>query len=70
MLTATALPWHPPPAAALIADCGHPRFPHWRIVLLLALLAVAIHTSDPRAFRAPRLGQRAAVTTVFKRAKQ
>jgi hypothetical protein len=68
-MTAAALPGHPPPAS-LIADCGHPQWPFWRAVLLLVLLAIATHTTDPRTFRAPRVSQRTAATVMVRRARQ
>jgi hypothetical protein len=66
-ILAATLPEHPPPAS-LIADCGHPQFPYWRIVLLLVLLAIAAHTTD--AIRTPRVSQRTAATVMVRRAKQ
>ncbi|MBF0252014.1 MAG: hypothetical protein HQL35_15450 [Alphaproteobacteria bacterium] len=57
---APAHPFSAPPAdgAALMADCGHPQWPFWRLVLVTLALTQAVLLAAPdgpnalRAFRA------------------
>lgn len=67
-MTALANAVRLPPGELLLADCGHPHWPFWRLVLALVLLTqivAAMSGQTPlRSFRSPRVGTAPVVRVV------